>query len=121
MLNKRLYAWKDWTIPPASLKHSNPFWGHFRESFCSKALYDYSSMARVRTLRQHQNIHISVLHALYLFSFKLVIISSQASLQPLWWQITLLWKMSKDIDSAPGVIHDLHAVSMQWGRFLKLP
>lgn len=66
MRNKRLYAWKEWTIPlAASLNHSNPFWGLSRASFCSKALYDYSSMARVRTLTQHQNRYISVLHVLY--------------------------------------------------------
>lgn len=28
--------------------------------------------------------------------------------------------MSKDIDSAPGMIHDLHAESVKWGIFLKL-
>lgn len=73
---------EDWTIPLASsLKHSYPFWGHFRESSCRKALYDF--MARARTLKQHQNIHSSVFHVLYLFSFKLVIISSQVSLWPL--------------------------------------
>lgn len=96
-------------------KSSNPVLEHFRES---KALCDNRRKARVRTLKQHQDV--SVLHALYLSHFKLVLISSQVSLQLLWWQLTLSWKMSKGRDSAPGTRHDLHAESGRWGSLLKL-
>lgn len=99
-----------------SLKDSNPCWEYFRES---KALCDYRRKARVRTLKQHQNI--SVLHAFYLSHFKLVLISSRVSLQLLWWQLTLSWEMSKARDSAPGTRHNLHSESGKWGRFFNSP